>query len=239
LQNSLRLAGARRELLRPFGCTIQTGDTQAAEAMRVSAQATLREGKHMSGSDHHGGGDDMVARGRAVELGYRNSILRMRLLISSSLTFAGLFLWALAGWGTSSFDGILGAIVTIYFGAKTLFNLNEVLFPRPVVVITPNGIHDRRLGAEPIPWSAIQQIKQVPGGKVGGGTLFLEVADPGRYIGPSKGLLWLIYLVRGLSTATTRRTGFLPMTPPVALDLGAKSLMDHLQAHAPRRIPVS
>ncbi len=181
----------------------------------------------------------MARRGKRVEFGFKTGTLRLRLLISAALLFAGGLLWAMAGWSTASFDGALGAVVSIYFGIKTGFNLREIVLPRPIVAIGPDFIHDRRLGSEPIPWSAIRQIKQVPSGKVGGGTIFLEVSDPGRYIGPSKGLLWLIYLIRGLSSATSRPTGFLPMTPPMVLDMGASSLITHLKAHAPSRVIIS
>jgi energy-converting hydrogenase Eha subunit A len=181
----------------------------------------------------------VAKRGKPVELSFKTDVLRLRLLISGGLLLAGALLWAMSGWSIASFDGVLGAVVSLYFGGKTIFNLSEIAFPRPVVAIGPDFIHDRRLGNQPIPWSAVQQIKQVASGKVGGGTVFLEVTDPGRYIGPSKGLLWLIYLVRGLSGSMSRSTGFLPMTPPVVLDLGSGSLIGHLKAHAPRRITIS
>lgn len=172
------------------------------------------------------------------EFGYKPSVLRMRLLISAGLTAAGVALWYLAGWGVSGFDAVLGAIVTVYFGLRSVGNLREIVFPRPVIRISDDGLQDRRLGSRTIPWGAISEIREVTG-QVGGGTLFLEVREPGRYIGPSKGLLWLFYAVRGLSGKGRSSTGFLPLSPPVVLELGETSLIEAIDAHAPDEIPVS
>jgi len=173
-----------------------------------------------------------------IEVGYRRNVLLMRLLIAAGFTVAGLLLWGAAGWGLSSFDGVLGAVVAIYFGLRGAFALGEILFPRPVLRIGSRGIEDRRLGGEPIPWSAISEIKQVSG-KVGSGMLFVEVPDPGRYVGPSMGILWLIYQVKALAGTDPRRTGILPLSPPSVLDLGDRRLLDLIQNAAPRDIPVT
>lgn len=173
-----------------------------------------------------------------TEFGYKPSVLNMRLLISAGLMVAGLVLWYLAGWGFSGFDAVLGAVVTVYFGLRSIGNLREIVFPSPVIRIGEEGLQDRRLGARPIPWEAISEIREVTG-QVGGGTVFLEVREPGRYIGPSKGFLWLFYTVRGLSGKGRSSTGFLPLSPPVALDLGDTSLTEAIGAHAPNDIPVS
>lgn len=179
------------------------------------------------------------ARGGSVtEFGYKQSVLQLRLLISGGLTAAGLALWSLAGWGFSGFDAVLGGLVSIYFGARALGNLREISFPRPVMRIGADGIQDRRLGSATVPWTAVTGIKHVTGG-VGDGTLFLEVRDPGRYIGPSKGLLWVFYTVRKLMRSGEPLTGFLPLTPPVALDTSQNSLLDAIQSHAPQEVPVS
>lgn len=173
-----------------------------------------------------------------IEVGYRRNVLLMRLLIAAGFTAAGLLLWGAAGWGFASFDAVLGAVVAIYFGVRGAFTLSEVLFPRPVLRIGSRSIEDRRLGGEPIPWSAINEIKQVSG-KVGSGMLMVEVLDPGRYVGPSMGIVWLIYQVKGLAAADPRRAGVLPLTPPSVLDLGERQLLDLIQDAAPREIPVT
>jgi len=171
-----------------------------------------------------------------TKFGYKPRVLQMRLLISAGLTAAALSLWFLAGWGLSGFDGILGALASVYFGTRVLGNLREIAFARPVVRISEHGIQDRRLGAATIPWTAIVEIKQVTGG-VGSGALFLEVREPNLYIGPSKGLLWIVYALR--RNADKTQTGFLPLTPPEVLDLGETSLLDAVDAYAPHEIPVS
>jgi hypothetical protein len=173
--------------------------------------------------------------GVVTEFGYKASVLQMRLLISGGLTAAGLLLWSLAGWGFAGFDAVLGALVTVFFGLRAIGNLREILLPRPVIRVSDAGIQDRRLSAATIPWTAITEIKRVTN-QIGGGTLFLEVREPNRYIGPAKGVLWLFYALRGLSGGT--QTGFLPLTPPTALDLGDGSLLDAVDAHAPHEIPV-
>ncbi len=173
-----------------------------------------------------------------IEFSYRQNVLRLRLLIAAGFTAAGLLLWGAAGWGFSGFDAVLGAVVSLYFGVKGASNLRDIVFPRPVLCIGARGIEDRRLGGDMIPWSAISQIKQVSG-KVGGGTLFVEVLDPARYVGPSMGILWLIYQIKALTGSDPRRTGILPLSPPNVLDLGGKRLLDVIQEAAPRQIPVS
>lgn len=172
------------------------------------------------------------------EIGYKPSVLRMRLLISAGLTALGLALWWLAGWGFANFDAILGALVTLYFGARVVGNLVEILFPRPVIRISEDGVQDRRLGSRTIPWAAIREMKEVSA-KLGSGTVFLEVRDPARFVGPSKGILWLVYAVRRLLQSDREQTGFLPLSPPIALELGETSLREQLQAHAPHDIPVT
>lgn len=172
--------------------------------------------------------------GEVTEFGYKTNVLLMRLLISGGLTGAALLLWSLAGWGFSGFDAVLGALATAYFGSRVLTNLYELAFPRPVVRVDDTGIQDRRLGPETIPWTAIIEIKQVTG-TVGAGTLFLEVREPRRYIGPAKGLLWLVYALR----ARSGQAGFLPLTPPNVLDLGDMDLLDAVDEHCPREIPVT
>lgn len=173
-----------------------------------------------------------------IEFDFKQNVLRLRLLIAAGFTAAGLLLWGAAGWGSSSFDAVLGAVVAVYFGTKAAFNLGDILFPRPVMRIGSQGIEDRRLGGPPIPWSAISGIKQVTG-KAGGGTLFVEVVDPAHYVGPPMGILWLIYRIKALAGADPRRTGVLPLTPPGVLDLGEERLLDVIQDAAPRQIPVS
>lgn len=172
------------------------------------------------------------------EIGYKPSVLHMRLLISAGLMALGLMLWWLAGWGFASFDAALGALVTLYFGARAIGNLVEILFPRPVLRIGGDGVQDRRLGARTIPWTAISEIKEVSA-NLGGGTVFLEVRDPARYVGPSKGILWLVYAGRRLLQSDRKQTGFLPLTPPIALELGDANILEQLQAHAPDDIPVT
>jgi hypothetical protein len=173
-----------------------------------------------------------------IEVGYRRNVLLMRLLIAAGFTAAGLLLWGAAGWGFASFDAVLGAVVAVYFGIRGAFALSEILFPRPALRVGPRGIEDRRLGGDPIPWSAIREIRKVSG-KVGSGMLFVEVPDPGRYVGPSTGILWLIYRVKTLAGADSRRTGILPLSPPSVLDLGDRQLLDLIQDAAPREIPVA
>ncbi|RIA56239.1 hypothetical protein [Dichotomicrobium thermohalophilum] len=171
-----------------------------------------------------------------TEFGYKTNALLMRLLISGGLTAAALLLWSLAGWGFSGFDAILGALATAYFGTRVLGNLYELAFPRPVIRVSDEGIQDRRLGPTVIPWTAITEFKQVTGA-MGAGTLFLEVREPKRYIGPSKGFLWLFYALRGRSGQA--EAGILPLTPPNVLDLGDMDLLDAVDEHAPHEIPVT
>ncbi len=172
--------------------------------------------------------------GEVTEFGYRTNTLWMRLVVSGGLTAAALLLWSLAGWGLSGFDAILGALATAYFGTRVMGNLYELIFPRPVIRFSDEGIQDRRLGPATIPWTAITEIKRVTG-SIGDGTLFLEVREPKRYIGPSKGLLWLVYALR----ARSGQSGFLPLTPPNVLDLGDMDLLDAVDEHCPREIPVT
>jgi len=172
------------------------------------------------------------------EFHFKTSVLQLRLLISAGFTAGGLGLWSLAGWGFSGFDAVLGAVVTVYFGIKALFNLGEIVFPRPVIRIGPQGIQDRRLGRNVIPWDAIQQIKEVTG-QVGSGTLFLEVEEPVRYVGPSKGILWAVYAFQHLFRASENRNGFVPLSPPVALDLGGTTLLEAVEDAAPEPIPLA
>ena len=175
-----------------------------------------------------------AGRGDVTEFGYKRSVLTMRMLISAGLTAAGLALWSLAGWGFSGFDAVLGGLVTIYFGARLLGNLREIALPRPVISIGDDGIRDRRLGSRTVPWTAIAEIRQVTGG-MGNGTLFLQVSEPNRYIGPSKGILWLFYALR----SRPGQTGFVPMTPPNVLDLGEMDLLDAVDEYCPHEIPVA
>jgi len=172
--------------------------------------------------------------GEFSEFSYKTNVLLVRLLIACGLSAAGLLLWSLAGWGFAGFDAILGALVTAFFGARILGNLYELVFPRPVIRVSDEGIQDRRLGPATIPWTAITEIKQVTG-TVGAGALFLEVREPKRYIGPTKGLLWLVYALR----ARTGQTGFLPLTPPNVLDLGDMDLLDAVDEFSPREISVT
>lgn len=170
----------------------------------------------------------------ATEFGYRRNVLLMRLLVSAGLTAAAMLLWSLAGWSFSGFDAILGALATAYFGSRVVGNIYELVVPRPVIRVSDAGLQDRRLGSALIPWSAITEIKEVTGA-VGAGTLFLEVREPKRYIGPTKGLLWLVYALR----ARSGQSGFLPLTPPNVLDLGDMDLLDAVDEHCPREIPVT
>ena len=107
-----------------------------------------------------------------------------------------------------------------------------------MIRIGPQGIQDRRLGRNAIPWSAIRQIKEVTG-QVGSGTLFLEVEEPIRYVGPSKGILWAVYAFQHLFRQTGDRNGFVPLSPPVALDLGGTTLLEAVEDAAPEPIPLA
>ena len=172
--------------------------------------------------------------GEATEFGYRRNVLLMRLLVSAGLTAAAMLLWSLAGWSFSGFDAILGALATAYFGSRVVVNIYELAVPRPVIRVSDAGLQDRRLGSVLIPWTAITEIKEVTG-TVGAGTLFLEVREPRRYIGPAKGLLWLVHTLR----ARSDQSGFLPLTPPNVLELGDMELLDAVDEHCPREIPVT
>ena len=187
------------------------------------------------GSSPGGGEAEGVRQVRAFH--YKTAVLRMRLLISTGFMAAGLGLWALAGWGFSGFDAVLGLVVAVYFGIKALFNLGEIVFPRPVIRIAPQGIQDRRLSRNAIPWSAVRQIKEVTG-QIGSGTLFLEVDEPIRHVGPSKGLLWAVYAFQHLFQRNGNHRGFVPLSPPVALELGNTTLLEAVQDAAPEPIPV-
>jgi hypothetical protein len=168
-----------------------------------------------------------------TEFGYKPGVLLMRLGISAGFTAAGLALWALAGWGVSGFDAILGMVVAVFFGLRALLNLGEIVFPRPVIRVDESGVHDRRLGPETIPWPAITGIKQVSG-KMGGGTLFLEVREPARYVSIANPALWIVYKLR-----SREADGMLPLTPPLVLRPEAPSLIEAILEHAPHDIPVS
>jgi len=172
-----------------------------------------------------------------TEFSYKPGGLWMRLAISAGFTAAGLGLWALSGWGFSGFDAVLGALVTLYFGAKLVFNLAEILFPRPVIFITQEGIRDRRLGQRLIPWTAIRRIKEVTG-QIGECTLFLEVREPLRYVSPWNGIMWTVYAFNRWFGSKPEQTKFVPLTPPTVLELGGTTLLDAAQASAPSAIPI-
>jgi hypothetical protein len=64
----------------------------------------------------------------------------------------------------------------IFFGLATLIGLWQLFFVRgPIVTVTPDGIRDRRLAAELIPWSAVSGISAWQGRRVRG--IVLDV-DP-------------------------------------------------------------
>ena len=52
---------------------------------------------------------------------------------------------------------LLGALGVIYFVASTVSLVRGLLDQGPVVTIDRNGIHDRRVTGEPIPWDAFRQ----------------------------------------------------------------------------------
>jgi hypothetical protein len=58
-----------------------------------------------------------------------------------------------------SFAEFFGYVGTVFFGACTVLLLWRAFTTRgPVVTITPDGIHDSRVAAEFIPWSAVSDI---------------------------------------------------------------------------------
>ena len=71
----------------------------------------------------------------------------------------------LAGCGLALFVGCLG----VYFGGYGWRRLTDAKAP---IVIGPDGLHDRALSAQPIPWSEIRQLHVHDGGKYGRSVVF-------------------------------------------------------------------
>ena len=59
-----------------------------------------------------------LGKGQVREFHYKTRVLQMRLLISIGFHGGGLGLWALAGWGFSGFDAVLGAVVTSILASR-------------------------------------------------------------------------------------------------------------------------
>ena len=92
------------------------------------------------------------------------------LIIASSVMIAG------AGWLITEDPAVLQttqpevlmamcAIAIVFYGVFALRWMRELLRARPVIEIGMDGIVDRRLGPDTIPWSAVRDIKLVHAGR--------------------------------------------------------------------------
>ena len=80
---------------------------------------------------------------------------------------------------------IVGPIILVVFVPLLLLARKRFANPHPVLVIGPDGYHDRRLGVA-IPWGQIERLQRLNAGT----RIFLqiEVQNPERYLG-NAGLL--------------------------------------------------
>ena len=89
--------------------------------------------------------------------------------------------WILAGLALALFVSPIGGLVMmVVFGALLILTLRRLADTRPVIVIGPDGFHDRRLG-QPIPWAAVRDLRRHQAGS----RIFLQIGvdDPKAYLG--------------------------------------------------------
>lgn len=71
-------------------------------------------------------------------------------------------------------------LMVAVFGALLLLARSRLHHPGPVIRVTAQAYHDRRLG-EPIPWTAIRGLRRhQPGRRL---LLLVDTDDPGRWLG--------------------------------------------------------
>jgi hypothetical protein len=102
------------------------------------------------------------AIGTQTERGFAQSSLKLLLQLLGSLAFIGLCLWMT--WDTYKADDprfLVGFAGMVFFGVAFAATVHHLLVLRGnVVILSPEGFHDRRLTAHLIPWDAIQNISE-------------------------------------------------------------------------------
>lgn len=105
---------------------------------------------------------------------------------------AGLLLLG-AGFAVAETDRaglvVAGAVLAAVALALLAAFRRRLTDPRPVIVVTADGFHDRRLGA-PIPWSEVRSLRRhKPGNRL---FLLLDVDRPARFAAPERGVTGLL-----------------------------------------------
>lgn len=106
--------------------------------------------------------------------------------LASAVAFEGF--GDLSPFGRLVLTAMFGAFGLLFCGTAATYALARVR-PQVVVALGPDGLHDRRLTREPIPWPAILSL--TPLQKGGQLMLLLNVADPKAWPGP-RHPLWAV-----------------------------------------------
>lgn len=137
--------------------------------------------------------------------------------------------WILVGLGLAVFISPLGGLaMMVVFGALLILTLRRLADPRPVIVIGPEGFHDRRLG-RPIPWAGIRDLRRHKAGS----RIFLQIGvdDPKAYLGNAgmlAGPMLRINPAMGFAALSSNLAGL--TVPQVALAATAEGWMAATQA---------
>lgn len=144
---------------------------------------------------------------------------------------SGWFAYALAfeGFGDLSPHGrmllaaMFAAFALLFCGTAATYAMAR-LKPADVLVLGPEGLHDRRLTRDPIPWAAILSLTPLQRGPQL--MLLLNVADAKLWPGP-RHPLWAV------NRAAARLTGWSGLAVKVTgLEIDLSTLIDAIQRRA-------
>lgn len=98
-------------------------------------------------------------------------------LLGGALVLSG-FVVESRGWPGAPFF-VCGLMLLVVFGALFVMARGRFADPAPVITITAQAFHDRRLG-DPIPWTEVRSLaRHKPGNRI---FLQIGVDDPGRWL---------------------------------------------------------
>jgi hypothetical protein len=102
------------------------------------------------------------AIGTQTERGFAQSSLKLLLQLVGSLAFIALCLWMT--WDTYKADDprfLVGFAGMVFFGVVFAATVHRLLVLRGnVVILSPEGFHDRRLTTHMVPWHSIQEVSE-------------------------------------------------------------------------------
>lgn len=100
--------------------------------------------------------------GTQTERGFAQSSLKLLLQLIGSIAFIALSLWMT--WETYTSDDprfLVGIACTLFFGIFFAAIVHRIVVLRGnVIILSPEGFHDRRLTTHLVPWQSIQEVSE-------------------------------------------------------------------------------